>query len=306
MAGFKVDTIQMKQCADQIQSIQWDLQNVQATLGLIQLNNILQLRAGPVLMTRITDCLIAVGNQSNNLGKLHNGLEAIAELYKKCEGDLKSPKTAEEARKDDNSDLWEDVLKFFGKLNAPLGIGTAIINLLSGDAGQFVSGLDGLLDSGADLIKSICKISDDADAVWWKEIFGFAATEKKTFSELLEETVDDFFPGSNAGVAGTSKAVAKWAGVVLSFVGSGIDNYGEFEGDLSNGRFWTETITEGAIDVGIGIAVAAGVGALLGGAPAIVVAGVGAGVCIAADWACEQIFGKDVAELIKHLYQNDR
>ena len=70
---------------------------------------------------------------------------------------------------------------------------------------------------------------------------------------------------------------------------NGIDNYEEF-GNVNQIRFWEETISETAIDAGIGIAATAAATALLpAAAPAVAVALVATGTVWAADFVTRQL-----------------
>ena len=297
MTEFKVDTIQLRECADQIQHIYWDMDRVRQTLDIMQGKFDLQIQAGPLLMLGITDCKHAIGNQSRDLRKLYNGLEAIASLYKDCEKELKKPSTGETVLEKLRDGL-DDVVDFVAKCNSPLTLIAAMWNIVTGDEGEVVSGAKGLLSGSASLLKNISTITSDSKTEWWKVLLNHTPTESATFSELLKKSVGDYFPAADANFATQATAIAKWAGVVLSFLGSGIDNYDEFEGDLTNGRFWAETGVEGVLGVVELMLITAGVGAVMSGPPGWAVAGVGTCVALVADYGSEQLFGKDLTELL--------
>lgn len=300
MTQFKVDTVQMRQIADEVQHIHWEMERIEARLDGMRLNHLLQFRGGARLATQISDCRIACGNQSSNLRNLYRGLESVTELYRDCEEGLTEPKDAETAKREEAKDWWKDLgkdaLGIFGKLNGPFGIATGVAGLLTGD---YLGGAKSITSGIGTILGGIAKVqSGKSTTCMWGELLGFGLTEKKTFAENLSSGIKKFFPGKNATGLDTGVAVAKWAGVALSFISSGISNYDEFEGDMSSGRYWAETITEGALDVGKGILIGAAVAAVCGGAPAIVVAGGAALVSWGIDAISEAICGKKVTELV--------
>lgn len=107
-----------------------------------------------------------------------------------------------------------------------------------------------------------------------------------------------------------AKAMAKWAGVAVTSISNGFENYEEYQnGDISSERAVVETVIETGVDVGLGALATAGTAAGLAalgvaGAPAIAVAAVGTTVVLGANWLCEEITGnffgeeKDIGEAI--------
>lgn len=301
MTQFKVDTVQMRQIADEVQHIHWEMERIEARLDGMRLNHLLQFRGGARLATQISDCRIACGNQSSNLRNLYRGLESVTELYRDCEEGLTEPKDAETAKQDQKSwvetigeGLWKSVIKSSG----PITIAHGVYGLLTGD---YLGGLKNIASGAPSFIKNIAIAKDGKVTADWSKIFGFNM-KSDTFMGKLKSTWDDFFPGKNATGSQIGVAAAKWAGVALSFISSGISNYDEFEGDMSSGRYWAETITEGALDVGKGILAGAAVAGLctaaFGAAPALVVAGGAALATWAIDEACEHFFGASSTELL--------
>jgi len=303
MAEFKVNTVRLDAIADQLQSLQWDMDNIQQRLSKVQLGTVLQMRGSWGLQGRLMDCTVAVGNQENNLKKLSSRLEWVADLYKDCEKGLTDPKTQQEASSDTANSVFDAIMDKVYKLNMPLGLISMVWNFCQGNASDTVDGLKALARAVGDGTKAIFNVeTGKINADWGKRILGINMKDTKSFSEALASTYDEYFPGKNATKAAKVSSVAKWAGVALSFIGSGISNYGEFDGDM-NGRFWAETVTEGVIDVGKNILISAGVvagAAALGvtSMPAIAVTAISVGVAWAADGICELITGKSVTELV--------
>lgn len=300
MTQFKVDTVQMRQIADEVQHIHWEMERIEARLDGMMLNHLLQFRGGARLATQISDCRIACGNQSSNLRNLYRGLESVTELYRDCEEGLTEPKDAETAKREEVKDWWadlgKDALGFFGKLNGPFGIAAGVAGLLTGD---YVGGAKSIFSGASTILGGIAKVQKSEETIcMWKELLGFNNTDKKSFMENLSSGMKKYFPDADDSNIAKGAAAAKWAGVALSFISSGISNYDEFEGDMSSGRYWAETITEGALDVGKGVLIGAAVATVLGGAPAIVVAGGTALVTWGIDAVSEAICGKKVTELV--------
>lgn len=145
------------------------------------------------------------------------------------------------------------------------------------------------------LLKNLKKSSTVLDKVktaggkWW------AAFKKETAS---------YFPNSAQNVGDKIKVGTKWAGVALSALSNGIENYDECKsGEIGVGRAIGETIGETVADVGIGIVATASVvggAALLGiSAPAVVVGAAAAGATWIADEIIKATTGKDgLSELI--------
>lgn len=121
----------------------------------------------------------------------------------------------------------------------------------------------------------------------FKSVFSFAAKEEWN-SYFFDKTKT----GAEA-VANKFKVVAKWAGNVLTVADNVAQNVEE-HGGISNSRFWQETITESAIDIGKGalIAVAAGAGSAAVAAAGAATAPVwltGIGITVGLNWGADQV-----------------
>ena len=101
--------------------------------------------------------------------------------------------------------------------------------------------------------------------------------------------------GLSAYTTKGAKSIFAWAGVAVSAIANGFQNYDEAKsGKISTGRAVAETITETAVDVGtgllVGAAVSAGVAAVgWVSAPVIAVGAITAGVMVGADSICKWI-----------------
>ena len=182
-----------------------------------------------------------------------------------------------------------------------------------------------LLGGGKSFVSTVGDLAETAyktDPDWKETLFGnwkkgSALTEiaektskysgNNTFVGLMKSEADSYMFKSANNVGENIKVGAKWAGVAVSAVTNGIDNYEE-HGGMDNGRFWAETVTETVVDVAVGAAATAAVGAAavaLGiSAPAVAVGAVAAGAVWAVDsltkWATKEITGeeKGLTELV--------
>ncbi len=112
------------------------------------------------------------------------------------------------------------------------------------------------------------------------------------FYNNFHKQLDD---GLSAYTTKGAKSIFAWAGVAVSAIANGFQNYDEAKsGKISTGRAVAETITETAVDVGtgllVGAAVSAGVAAVgWVSAPVIAVGAITAGVMVGADAICKWI-----------------
>ncbi|MBQ6832060.1 MAG: hypothetical protein IJO28_05435 [Oscillospiraceae bacterium] len=305
MAEFKVNTVQLDAIADQLQSLQWDMDNIQQRLSKVQLGNVLQMRGSWGLQSRLADCLVAVGNHENNLKKLSNRLDWISELYKDCEKGLTEPKTQAQAQPnttnivDDSiwgqiwshTPKWTDIIGWFGKKCAPLGVVSGIINFSQGNTAGVISGLKALCGATGPVTKAV------ASGSWSKglmEFFGFAEQGVGSLSDSWNKWLDGMNLSKQTTVAGKIGTVAKWGGYILTAAGNVVDNIEEYNEDanMTVGRAVGETVVETAVDIGLSI----GAGVLLAAAlpataPAILVGATAAAAVWAANEVCEWITG---------------
>jgi len=195
-----------------------------------------------------------------------------------------------------------------------------------GVVGKVVSGLRDFSSSGVSW-KSICKGTKDLLSVVgdvakeaskdnpdfkellfgnWKKggilegLSGITTASSKgaIFCASLSKQLSGYSFKNASTVGDKIKVGTKWTGTMLSFAGNAIDNYEEF-GTVNSGRFWAESVTETAVDVGLGMLATAGTTVLLGAsAPAVVVCGVAVGVNWLADRVSEAVTGKEFTELV--------
>lgn len=154
MADFSVNTDALQSRASEIQRVQRELNAVAARLAMIQISRALKSNSSVLLSMRIRDCNAAVANQSGNLRKLANGLDAIADMYNRTENDLSDPKTDDEGLIDRLKDILFAVIFPWGDYEFPrwvtdwpaliaVGVGAALGSLAGGgfpDSGSVISG----------------------------------------------------------------------------------------------------------------------------------------------------------------------
>jgi uncharacterized protein YukE len=205
------------------------------------------------------------------------------------------------------------------------GIISAIRKIIEGatsdtvDVGGIAKGSKSLISGIYNMYKNVGKLEKlsrmnpgQAVKTGFKRFFGL---DKAFTGSLLPSTAkgfgtrfyNNFQKQWSKGLEGYTtkgaKGVLAWAGVAVSAVANGFQNYDEAKsGDISAGRAVAETITETAVDVGTGLLVGAAVSAGIAAAgfvsaPAIAVGAATAGVMVGLDavckWATKSITGEE-------------
>ena len=314
MAEYKVNTVQLQNYAAQISALQSNLDAVALKLGGMQLGSVLRIKASTALVGKITDCKWAAVNQSNNLGKLARGLEDVAELYANCEKALSDPKTQAQAdaiaaenapgfwdQFIDHTPSWQNLLKWLGSKCAPLAGLSAIFSFREGDAMGIANGIKTLCSAVGTTCKAVTAVNGGGWSLDLMKFFGFAKQDVDGLSNSWNKWVDSMKFGENASGWEKGAVVAKWAGYALTAVVNGIDNYNEYQEDVSMtvGRAVGETIVESAVDIGLSIGAGVLIAAALPAtAPAILVGAAAAGVVWVGNEVCEWITGgRDLGEV---------
>ena len=309
MTEFVIDINQLGTCASQISALRHELDAVAVKLGAMQLGSVLQIRASTALIGRVADCKWAVANQSGDLRNLANGLNDIAELYGACEKNLTDPKTQEQAEQNNTQDpeynFWQewkdifaDLLGVAGEEAGPFLILAGLFDIFGGTgedisdgAKNILSGISHFLNSGLEFV------AGGEIQVKWMDMFGLTETGIADWSAAADDFWNKNLLNSSSSVTENAAVVCKWASYALSFIASGFQNYDEFEGDMSNLRFWGETAIQGAVDIGLGALAGVVAAALLPATwPAIAVGAIGAGVVWVANEVCEWITGENIGE----------
>ena len=309
MAEFKVDTERLRGQAEALESLRSSLNDVALKLSGMQLGSILQIKASTALFGKITDCKWAAIHQSGDIGQLARGLDNVADTYDNVEKNLLEPKTEAQAKseaKAEESDWIQNLVKIFGGSSAIASFFAAYYYSQRGITGTL--GDKSVVDMLKCLVKGAgtvgkCALNGDSKAEWAQSLLGLKKAgdgmDATGISDFLQKEIGNYDFSGAEKLGDKIKVGAKWAGAALTIAGSAVSNYDEFNGDLSNARFWEETALESGLDIAKGIAVTAAVSACFAGAPVVVVAAIGTGVTVAVDWVSKQVFnGRGVTEVV--------
>ena len=314
MSEFAVYTDRLRGCASQLTGVERQMEEIRTRLQTVQLGSILQIRASSTMIARLRQCTDAVTRQGNDLGKLSDGLTAIATLYDTFERRLSEPSTGENGNTsgtgtvEDASGSWLSGLGFIAgevtdALLQILGGDNGVFGLLSAlfdfGEGEHLNGLQSMFGGLGNIIDSIGTIAGSNGTVnWFDELFGLNASGIDDFGDAWASWLDDMGLGGSSNGASVGAAACRWIGYGLSFVIEGVDNYQDYGGDMGVG-FWTETILEGTIDVGLGIGAGVVAAALLPATwPAVVVGAAGGLAVWGLDALCEWATGEDFSDLV--------
>lgn len=315
MAEYAVNTNQLRSNADRIAALQRELDSVAVRLGAMQLGSVLQIRASTALIGRVGDCKWAAAHQSDDLGRLARGLDDIALLYDNVEKNLAAPKTqaqadAEASSSSGDGESWWDkfwdgagavgswALDIFGEGCGPVSILSGLFGLGSGD---FAGAIKDFFSGGANILFGVGQMTEGATAgEWFDNLLGLTASNIDDWDDAVDDWINKHNFGKQTTTAGKAGVICQWAGYALSFLCSGVENYGEFDGDMGNARFWGETVIEGSVDIGLGIGAGIAAAAICPATwPAIAVGAVGVGAVWVANGVCEWITGgRDIGEVV--------
>lgn len=307
MSEFAVNTESLRGCATQLTGVESQLEEIQSRLRMLQLGCVLQIRASSTMISRLQECANAVSNQGNDLGKLSEGLTAVAALYDTYERRLSEPSTGEAGQNagagEDASADWLStlaegsnevvglLLRLLGRSNAVFGILNALFNF---GQGEHASGLRYGFNSLARIFDAF---DGNGSASWFDTLMGFTPNTADDLGDAWSRWLNNMGLGDSSNTNGAS-VVCRWLGYAMSFVAEGVSNYQEYDGDMGV-RFWSETLLEGVVDVGVGVGVGLLASALLPATwPAIAVGAVGGLVIWGVDSVCEWITGEDLSDLI--------
>ncbi|MDO4633216.1 MAG: hypothetical protein Q4B01_05100 [Eubacteriales bacterium] len=201
---------------------------------------------------------------------------------------------------------WKDTAKIIGGFGPAGGIIAAGMNIATGESWTTtMKTIVSTIGGGAGVVVEINKCNVN----WWKHVIGINTNTvegSNFFSRLASSWGKEVSKLDMTGAKTTAEKIkvgAKWAGHVLTVASNGIENYNEFKGQKGKvGRAIGETVIESAVDIGLGMAASAAAGALLVGAPAFVVAGVGVAAVWAANGVCKWATGgRDIGEVTADL-----
>lgn len=205
-------------------------------------------------------------------------------------------------------DALDILIEFLGKFGT---IGAAIKllgDLISGSNNELslLKDINKIFETGAPAVVKIMDHTADPVAAF----LGVAGHEVNGLKEAFASQLEGFYKiGGNTTkskvISGLGVA-AKWVGAALTAVTNLIENENEFGGDWSNPRLYQETITESAIDIGMGIGAGALTALVIGSTGGAAV--VGAVVVLAGNELCKFLTskdgeeGKDIAEWISDAF----
>lgn len=315
MAEYIVNTNQLRNNADQFTALSRELDSVSLRLAGMELGSILKIKASTALIGKVNDCRRAAANQADDLQALRNCLRDLAELYDRYERNLTEPKTQEEAIQqviddimewfsdfaDGTESFFEWAIKMLGEGCGPL----AVLNALFGEEDNFGNRLKDLFSGVGSIFDGIDSVITGGSATaddWIKGIFNLNPSGVNTVDDAINNWIESLDFGKQTTTAGKVGTVCQWAGYAMNYLASGIDNYNEFDGDMSNARFWGETVLEGSVDVALGIGAGIAAAAVLPAtAPAILVGAAGAVAVWGVNAISEAVIGKDVAEVVSDV-----
>lgn len=182
MATYAVDTRQLRVCAEQINGLQRELDSVALRLTGFQLGSTLQMRGSAVLMARVGDCKWAAISQSDDLGRMSQGLGEVIEFFEACERKLTEPQTQAQAQAREvaerEKEFWETLMEYFPMLEfIGFGIETLgrvvwdLTDVFSDAVGWVMSGIESVLDNFEEFS------GDLTDGQFWFELLGETAVD---------------------------------------------------------------------------------------------------------------------------------
>ncbi len=205
---------------------------------------------------------------------------------------------------DENEPLFKfsDITKFLTNFSLIGGLVSLAIDYSEGNTLNVTKTLAKLVGEGAEIaseidakkIVDLLGLDECVDAIGFRENLAIELDKFDINSTANIDNLSDFGKGAK-----TVKSIAKWAGVALTIAGNTFENYDEFNGDLTNYRMYTETITESVIDIGLDVLVGAGVAAVAtASTPAWFVGVAAAGIVYVADKTFEHFTGDDLSEFL--------
>lgn len=292
MSGIRMEPVKAKNILTQEDSLENFLRSYARDVDSVRRGLRYQIAGQERIDARLKEGTARLTQQAAGMRSLRGGLEQVIRLYEDTENGIcnkmsvgqSTPKKKEPEKKEPESqdkpkwfsDEWKDFfIKQFSNLVGPFSIWV-------NEAKAYPE--DGALGMFAELIKGVGKYGGkliDNPKISWKELFGWSkgTGSKGFFGEFADELGDFSSKGKTLGT------ITGW---VADLIGSGISNYKEFgKGSFGNGRFWAETINEAGIKILEGAAIAAGVTAVIGSAPGVLVGAATISVTALVDWGLD-------------------
>lgn len=193
----------------------------------------------------------------------------------------------------------EDFLSFLRKEVGNLGVLGGAVNL--GDLiarGDWKNVLKNITKEIGDVAK-LAEKADENGNIAWKDIFKLAPNPKasRSFLENLKNEVGKYGIPKEKTLGNWLGTAAKWTGATVDTVASWLDNFDEFHGDLSDDRFWRETLTEAGLNIGKGVLIGAIMTTVLPATASVLLVGAAtAAVTVGVDWLGDVLFNGDWVE----------
>ncbi|MCC8168717.1 MAG: hypothetical protein LIO37_05205 [Clostridiales bacterium] len=318
-AKILINTTQVNTVIEELERQRTSMGRIKSSVGSIKSNCGISGSQKASIERSLSSAISLMEKQTASVKTMGSTLSSIVTLYMNTESELSSVATGAVTAGSSNADStesesssgstvswkWSDTWKLF----AGGGVfGTAIAtigSLYTGDdtpkdAISFLKNLNKFVGAA-----SSCISSGD-----WKYLFGLNNTLKnvdaKTFTSKVSTLWSKQF-GSDLDITGASntagkvKVISKWAGHLLTLAGNYVENVEEYmDGDMSVGRVVAETFIETGVDIALGAAATAVIGALC--PYAIVGAVAGTLVVWGVNSVCKWITGgKDVGEVVADL-----
>lgn len=322
--GFEIHPTKLMKLSDEYTSMANQLKSIAARLD--NLKNNLPGNSFENVRAALNSTITDIEDHSKGMENLKTGLNNSIKSYLTAENNIiqtqitfnnSNPDNTSESSNNNmtKDNLLEMLWSFLDSAGSvPSSAAPYIQMLLSGITGEEI---DATIIASV-LASTVNKYAFFADVAenGWKEAlkngFGINAympegtaageTFADYFKQAIKSEADGFVDGSTA--AKTASSAAKWAGVAVTAVVEGVENYEEYQsGEISGGRAVAETIIETGTDVAMGMAATAATGALLAAAgvvaaPAVAVAGVATVAVVGVNWVTEALTGKDVGEWV--------
>lgn len=245
---------------------------------------------------------------NRKLNSLSAGLKDAAATYRSTE-DYLCGRTSQPPAELEDDPWWKQqkIWKIFKGAGIAGGFTTTLLDTIFGSDPWYLKTAN-WTKLGLGIAKeAITVTSKDSTTTWAQALFGLVDTAEKfdrnksIFSQSISDQLGKYT--GNGSTASTLGAIAKWGGLAISLVSNSLKNYDEYKrGDITGGRAVAETIGETAVDFGTDLLLTAGITAGLvavcGGAPAIVVAGGVVLVKWGLDAVTEHFFGKSFTETV--------
>lgn len=336
MSGFHIKPDKVSALAEELKGYSGRLEELREKVGSVRNAEGISTSSYSSIQWRIKSLADDLEEEKRKMGTMYASLQNINKLYIDCEkgitgrtqetviGSVEPPAPGNgggggtDGDKPWYADLPKETIKLIlgvvekaGDMGGTAAVINSIIKILMDHDGFTYKDAGAVIKS---LGKTIMSASKLAGEPWdWAKALGLNGYKAVSLSQTagwmgrLQSAKDTFEGALNYEVTGDTAGNAikgtKIAGWALALVANGFSNYEEFsKGEITGERAVAETVLETGIDIGKGALLAAGAAAgaaALGiAAPAVVVGGVAVAASAVLDFACKQLTGKAVTELV--------